>query len=84
MSNAIRHGKPSRVEIAVAHGDADAVRVEVTDDGIGMATDEMTVRGPAQLGLVGMRERVMAMAGSLSIEHGREGRGSRWSPACRV
>jgi two-component system, NarL family, sensor histidine kinase UhpB len=75
VSNAIRHGKPSRVEIAVAHGDADAVRVEVTDDGIGMATDEMTVRGPAQLGLVGMRERVMALAGSLSIQGGFEGRG---------
>ena len=75
VSNAIRHGKPARVAIAVAHGDADAIRVEVTDDGIGMATDEMTVRGPAQLGLVGMRERVMAMAGSLSIEQGLEGRG---------
>ena len=47
----------------------------MTDDGIGKATDEMTVRGPAQLGLVGMRERVMAMAGSLSIEQGLEGRG---------
>jgi two-component system, NarL family, sensor histidine kinase UhpB len=77
VSNAIRHGRPARVAIAVAHGDGDgdAIRVEVTDDGIGMATDEMTVRGPAQLGLVGMRERVMAMAGSLSIEQGREGRG---------
>jgi two-component system sensor histidine kinase UhpB len=75
MSNAIRHGRPARVAIAVARGDADEIRVEVTDDGIGMATDEMTVRGPAQLGLVGMRERVMAMAGSLSIEPGLEGRG---------
>ena len=75
VSNAIRHGNPARVAIAVAHGDPDAIRVEVTDDGIGMATDEMSVRGPAQLGLVGMRERVMAMAGSLSIERGLEGRG---------
>jgi two-component system, NarL family, sensor histidine kinase UhpB len=75
MSNAIRHGRPARVAIAVARGDADGIRVEVTDDGIGMAMDEMTVRGPAQLGLVGMRERVMAMAGSLSIEQGLEGRG---------
>jgi two-component system, NarL family, sensor histidine kinase UhpB len=75
MSNAIRHGRPARVAIAVARGDADGIRVEVTDDGIGKATDEMTVRGPAQLGLVGMRERVMAMAGSLSIEQGLEGRG---------
>ena len=32
-------------------------------------------RDPAQLGLVGMRERVMAMAGSLSIQPGRGGKG---------
>ena len=75
MSNAIRHGKPARVEIAVAHDDAERIRVEVADDGIGMAADGMTRRDPAQLGLIGMRERVMAMAGSLSIEQGREGRG---------
>jgi two-component system, NarL family, sensor histidine kinase UhpB len=75
MSNAIRHGNPARVDIVIAHGDAGRIRVAVTDDGIGMATDEATVRGPARLGLVGMRERVMAMAGSLSIEHGSDGRG---------
>jgi two-component system, NarL family, sensor histidine kinase UhpB len=75
LSNAIRHGKPARVGIAIAHGDADGIRVEVTDDGIGMATNEMTARGPAQLGLIGMRERVMAMAGSLSIQQGLDGRG---------
>ncbi len=77
MSNAIRHGNPSCVDIAIAHGDADGIRVAVTDDGIGMATDEMAVRGPARLGLIGMRERVMAMAGSLSIRHGRNGKGPR-------
>lgn len=74
MSNAIRHGRPARVEIAIARGD-DKIRVEVTDDGIGMATDDMTARGSAQLGLIGMRERVMAMAGSLSIRQSRGGRG---------
>jgi two-component system, NarL family, sensor histidine kinase UhpB len=75
MSNAIRHANPARVDIAIAHGDADGIRIAVTDDGIGMATDPAPARGPARLGLVGMRERVMAMAGSLSIEHGRDGRG---------
>ncbi len=75
VSNAIRHGKPTRVEIAVAFAGADEVRVEVADDGIGMAVGETSARDPTQLGLVGMRERVMAMAGSLSIQHGRDGRG---------
>ncbi len=32
-------------------------------------------RGPEQLGLTGMRERVIAMAGSLSIRHCRNGTG---------
>ena len=75
VSNAIRHGKPAQVEVVVRHDDADRIRIEVTDDGIGMAEEGMVVRGPAQLGLMGMRERVMAMAGSLSIQHGRNGTG---------
>ena len=100
VSNAIRHGKPTRVEIAVALAGDDGVRVEVADDGVGMPVggmmgdgmpmggmivdgmtgvgmmgDGMTGRDPAQLGLVGMRERVMAMAGSLSIRRGGDGRG---------
>jgi two-component system, NarL family, sensor histidine kinase UhpB len=75
VSNAIRHGKPALVEIAIAHADADGITVKVADDGIGMATDGITNRDPTQLGLVGMRERVMAMAGSLSIRQGGNGRG---------
>jgi two-component system sensor histidine kinase UhpB len=75
VSNAIRHGKPARVRIIVAHDDGDGFRVEVADDGVGMAMDGGTGRDPGQLGLIGMRERVMAMAGSLTIQHGPEGRG---------
>ncbi len=111
MTNAIRHGKPRHVEIAVshedvAHGDVSdgdvsrgdvshedvshgavshgaggRIRIEVTDDGAGMATNGGTAadgtpsRDPGQLGLIGMRERVMAMAGSLTIRHGRDGKG---------
>jgi len=75
VSNAIRHGKPTRVEIAVALAGDDGVRVQVADDGIGMSGDGAADRDPAQLGLVGMRERVMAMAGSLSIQRGGNGRG---------
>jgi two-component system sensor histidine kinase UhpB len=75
LSNTIRHGSPQRVEIAVAHDGVDGIRVEVADDGIGMTAGSITERGPGQLGLIGMRERVMAMAGSLSIERGRDGKG---------
>jgi two-component system sensor histidine kinase UhpB len=75
VSNAIRHGKPTRVQITIAHDDADGIRVEVADDGIGMTIDGATERDPGQLGLIGMRERVMAMAGSLMIKRGPEGHG---------
>jgi two-component system, NarL family, sensor histidine kinase UhpB len=75
LSNAIRHGRPARVRIVIVDDQADGIRVEVTDDGIGMAADGVTGRDPTHLGLIGMRERVMAMAGSLSIQHDRDGKG---------
>jgi two-component system, NarL family, sensor histidine kinase UhpB len=75
LSNAIRHGQPKRVEIFVVHDGADQIRVEIADDGIGMATNGPAPRDPSQLGLIGMRERVMAVAGSLSIQQGCNGLG---------
>jgi two-component system sensor histidine kinase UhpB len=74
MSNAIRHARPSRVDIAIT-ADRDGIRVAVTDDGIGMRADSLAARGSSRFGLVGMRERVMAMAGSLAIESGPHAKG---------
>jgi two-component system sensor histidine kinase UhpB len=75
VSNAIRHGRSSRVEIRVGHEDDEEIRVTVRDNGTGMAPESVMERSPAGLGLTGMRERVMAMAGSLSIGQGLDGRG---------
>jgi two-component system sensor histidine kinase UhpB len=75
MSNAIRHGKPTRIDVAISTDDIGGIRIEVTDDGIGMVMDGIAGRDPTGLGLIGMRERVMAMAGSLTIQHGRDRRG---------
>jgi len=78
LSNAIRHGRPSRVEIIVEPDDwPDAVRVVVADDGLGLPSNVALQRGPTRFGLVGMRERVMAIAGSLSILNGDDGKGLR-------
>ena len=74
MSNAIRHGRPAQVTIAITQ-EADGIRVEVADDGIGMSADSMSTSGSSRFGLIGMRERVMAMAGSLSFVPGGDGRG---------
>jgi two-component system sensor histidine kinase UhpB len=75
LSNALRHAAPALVEIAITQDHAGGVRVVLTDDGTGLRADGALARGPARLGLVGMRERVMAMAGSLSVGPGRDGKG---------
>lgn len=61
LSNAVRHGQPHRVDVAIAQADGD-ITIRITDDGRGMAE-------PRNLGfgLVGMRERVEALGGHLSI-----------------
>jgi two-component system sensor histidine kinase UhpB len=74
VSNSIRHGEPTRIEIEVVHGMDGCIRVRVTDDGNGMPAGTGG-RQSTRLGLVGMRERVTAMAGSLSILHGDNERG---------
>jgi two-component system sensor histidine kinase UhpB len=75
MSNAIRHGAPRRVDVVVTHDGDDGVRVAVTDDGVGLPEDAAPDRGAARFGLVGMRERVTAMDGALSLRPGRDGKG---------
>jgi signal transduction histidine kinase len=51
------------------------IRVSVTDDGVGMPPNGFAAPGAQRFGLVGMRERVMAMAGSLAIQPGPSGKG---------
>jgi two-component system sensor histidine kinase UhpB len=75
LNNAIRHGAPTRIEISIAHDPARSVDVVVMDDGSGIPGNLSFERGPARFGLIGMRERVMAMAGSLSIRNGPAGKG---------
>jgi two-component system sensor histidine kinase UhpB len=74
MSNAIRHGSPTRVQVVAADVE-NGIRVSVTDDGVGMPPNGFAAPGAQRFGLVGMRERVMAMAGSLAIQPGPSGKG---------
>jgi two-component system sensor histidine kinase UhpB len=62
LSNAVRHGRPNRIEVAVTSGEDGSVVVCVSDDGIGM-----TDANEPGFGLAGMRERVTALGGSLHI-----------------
>ena len=70
ICNAVRHGRPDRIEIGVAREQDDVV-VRVADDGSGLGANG----GGQGFGLVGMRERVLAHAGSFAIADRPGGRG---------
>jgi two-component system sensor histidine kinase UhpB len=66
LTNAARHGRPQHVHLRVSHGEEvrDAIAVSVEDDGGGDATQAHTASGH---GILGIRERIAALGGSLSI-----------------
>jgi len=71
MINAVRHGRPTRVEIAVDTDDRDLC-VSVTDDGSGLDP----ARRKEGLGLRGIEERVRELGGTFTFT-GSPGRGTR-------
>jgi signal transduction histidine kinase len=76
LTNAVKHARASRVEIGVTERDRH-VAIVVSDDGVGFDPGA-SVEG---FGLMGMRERVGLMDGSLSVESGA-GRGT--TLCCRL
>jgi two-component system sensor histidine kinase UhpB len=77
LSNAVRHGQPGRIEVAVSLSDLGELIVRVADDGVGRKGPV----GESGFGLVGMRERIEALGGSLSIQPGSAG---GWSIIARA
>jgi len=76
LTNAVRHAHPAHVKIQVQR-EARAVRCSVSDDGAGFdAATALAHRGGSGLGLVGIRERLDALRGSLQITSS-PGRGTR-------
>ena len=69
VSNAIRHGEPSAIDIVIAVGD-DAATIVVEDDGKGLPAD-----GRFGFGLAGMRERVRSVGGSITVRNRTTGSG---------
>jgi signal transduction histidine kinase len=62
LTNAFKHAGPAHADVRVCYG-ADALEVQVVDDGRGAAADPSPVGGGH--GLVGMRERVALFDGEL-------------------
>jgi signal transduction histidine kinase len=84
VSNAVRHGQPTRVDIAVAYDDGH-VTLTVRDDGTGFRPeDEAVFPGEdGHFGIVTMRERVEKIGGELRIESA-PGQGAMVQAAARV
>jgi two-component system, NarL family, sensor histidine kinase UhpB len=72
ISNALRHGSPGRIDVNVVREDGETLLVQVSDDGRGFSHDPQAGSG---MGLRGMRERVTALGGELSVSAGEGGRG---------
>jgi signal transduction histidine kinase len=63
VSNALRHGKPGRIDLSLGYAKG-LLRLTVADDGKGFDTKKAFRRG---LGLISMRERAEEIGGTLRI-----------------
>lgn len=64
--NALLHASAASIELRL-DGDAGRMQLSVSDDGIGLH-DSLTFGRPGHLGMVGMRERALAIGGQLSVK----------------
>ena len=79
LTNVARHAQASRVNIRLERKSS-TVSTFIQDDGRGFDAEELAQRPPSArgVGLLGMRERVAGLGGSLSI-HSHPGQGTRLS-----
>lgn len=76
LSNAIRHGRPGRIGVTLKLGD-ERLLIRVEDDGAIREKGD----GRPRFGLVGMRERVEAIGGTVTIDQGERGwTVTAWAP----
>lgn len=63
VTNAIKHARAHQIHVGLSE-EAQALRLTVEDDGIGLPTDWQR---PGHHGLLGIRERVHALGGTLTL-----------------
>lgn len=82
VANALHHARARRIDLKV-DGDEGQLLLAVQDDGVGLADDAHAGR-PGHLGLVGMRERALAIGATLTVAS-EPGHGTiitlQWTPA---
>jgi PAS domain S-box-containing protein len=64
LTNVAKHANATRVRIAL-HIEPFSLSLDVSDDGRGITRDEL--RGSHSLGLLGLRERAIALGGSVNV-----------------
>lgn len=78
LNNCQKHAGATQVQLRV-HQSAQRLTVEIEDNGKGFAVDKSgNPTGRAGLGILGMKERVASLGGSLALESA-EGKGTRLS-----
>ena len=82
VSNAVRHGTPARIDIAVEAGADRAIAIRVSDDGGGLkgsgrpgSPGSPGVGQGGGYGIIGMSERVASLGGTLEVKNRPDGRG---------
>lgn len=71
VGNAIRHGRPDRIEIDLAEGRGSRVTLTVRDDGTGLPPE--SARGGVGLGLRIMAHRARMIGATLDVRRGVDG-----------
>ena len=71
LSNAVRHGKPSAIDIEVRVAKDGDILIQVRDDGGGLRPNAR----PGSFGVLGMRERVATLGGELEVKDRTDKRG---------
>ncbi|HEX2032362.1 MAG TPA: PAS domain S-box protein [Actinomycetota bacterium] len=82
LANVRKHARARSVRVMLRE-EGDGVRIEIRDDGVGFAPDEVDPPPPGHLGLVAMRERAQIAGGWCRIQSA-PGRGTTvryWLPA---
>lgn len=75
LTNVMRHADARAVRIALERGAA-GICLSIADDGRGFEADEAGVAEHERLGILGMRERMLAVGGELLVDSA-SGRGTR-------
>jgi signal transduction histidine kinase len=73
LTNVVKHAQATAVRVELVR-EAEGIRLQVIDDGVGVAAD--AAAKPKSHGVVGMRERMRQVGGTLRILPGEGGRGT--------